>query len=366
MPANIMLRLMRTLRLFIVPTLGLIVAACAAHPALIPQPTSHVSVERFTQSISTQRIGSGFGTFQEYAVPNCPRSGNCSPNGMALGINKRVWFGNQFGGAIDSIDSIGSIRIHTVDKSEGFVNFDVAEASDHTMWFTAWAPDGSHGTIGHLADGSVTLYPQAFMPTFIIRGIENMWFSGTNHISKISSTGAVTTFTLDPNSNPGELVRGPDGNVWFTDEYIGSQIQSRVGKITPTGKVTEFVVPDKTPGGIIGITVGPDANLWFTDGSTTNGITQIGMCTLSGVITMYDTPTTHATAWGITSGPSNDLYFTETGANQIGRVTLNPVRITEYVVPPPSVNPLDIALGADNNIWFTIPGVNLIGEFETH
>ena len=279
---------------------------------------------------------------------------------MALGIDKRVWFGNQFGGTIGSIDSTGSIRIHSVDTSEGLGNFDVAEASDHTMWFTAWAPNRSHETIGHLADGSVTLYHVGFRLSFITRGIKNMWFSGANHIGKISSTGAVSTFTLDSNSNPLDLVLGPDGNIWFTDAYFGTPVQSRIGKITPSGKVTEFVVPDKLPGGIEGITVGPDGNLWFTDNN------QIGMCTLSGSITMYDAPTTDAVTDGITSGPSNDLYFTEMFVNKIAHVTLNPVRITEYFVPPPSTSPLDIALGADNNIWFTVPGSNLIGEFETH
>jgi len=71
----------RAMGVFIVPILGSIVAACAAHPALVPQPTSYVSAGRSIQNASTQQTDSGFGTFQEYSVPDCPRrSGNCWPS----------------------------------------------------------------------------------------------------------------------------------------------------------------------------------------------------------------------------------------------------------------------------------------------
>src|SRR5256885_2216560 len=54
------------------------------------------------------------------------------------------------------------------------------------------------------------------------------------------------------------ITAGSDGNIWFTDS--GNR---KVGRITPSGAVTEFELPDA--GGIaFGIAVGPDKNIWIT------------------------------------------------------------------------------------------------------
>ncbi|HEX3737652.1 MAG TPA: hypothetical protein VHV53_08930 [Solirubrobacterales bacterium] len=51
-----------------------------------------------------------------------------------------------------------------------------------------------------------------------------------------------------------KIVEGPDGNMWFT---IGEEL---VGKITPSGQVTEYEISGlKNP---VGIAPGPDGNLW--------------------------------------------------------------------------------------------------------
>src|SRR5258706_4936915 len=69
------------------------------------------------------------------------------------------------------------------------------------------------------------------------------------------------------------ITRGPDGNLWFT-EYAAN----RIGRITPNGVVTEFVVPGV--GAPFAITAGPDGNLWFTDTNTN----QIGKITPAGLL----------------------------------------------------------------------------------
>ena len=51
------------------------------------------------------------------------------------------------------------------------------------------------------------------------------------------------------------IVTGPDGALWFT----GTQI----GRITPSGKISEFPLPSSSNGG--DITAGPDDALWFTE-----------------------------------------------------------------------------------------------------
>ena len=46
--------------------------------------------------------------------------------------------------------------------------------------------------------------------------------------------------------------------MWFTEQA------GKIGRITATGIVTEFPVPNpnSSPGGL---TIGPDGNLWFTE-----------------------------------------------------------------------------------------------------
>src|SRR6266446_9109543 len=56
------------------------------------------------------------------------------------------------------------------------------------------------------------------------------------------------------------ITAGPDANLWFTDPD-----NSKIGKITTFGVITEYGV------GTVGstrpdvITAGPDGNMWFTD-----------------------------------------------------------------------------------------------------
>jgi streptogramin lyase len=83
--------------------------------------------------------------------------------------------------------------------------------------------------------------------------------------------GQVTEFTggLTPNSGPNRIAAGPDGNLWFTQNIGG------IGRITPTGAITEFAIPS-TNSRPVGIAAGPDANLWFTQNTDPGGIARIG------------------------------------------------------------------------------------------
>ena len=51
---------------------------------------------------------------------------------------------------------------------------------------------------------------------------------------------------------------GPDGNLWFPEG-------GAIGRITPSGAVTEFPLP-KSGSDAGALTVGPDGKLWFPDG----------------------------------------------------------------------------------------------------
>jgi streptogramin lyase len=160
-------------------------------------------------------------------------------------------------------------------------------------------------------------------------------------------------------SEPVDITTGPDGNFWFTEGRSGSP--SQIGRITPTGTITEFSLPTDyaVPSGI---TMGPDGNLWFTE----QGTSRIGKSTLTGTITEFPLPATTFPAgrqptYIASSGSA--VWFTEYGPNAIGQMSISGASAT-YPVPStdPSYGPLGIARGTDGSIWFTELGTNKIGH----
>src|SRR5262245_52334212 len=72
--------------------------------------------------------------------------------------------------------------------------------------------------------------------------------------------------------------------------------------------ITEFRIGISAGALPTSITAGPDGNLWFTE----YGGGQIGRITPLGVVTEFSAGiTAFATPWGITAGPDGNLWFTE-------------------------------------------------------
>jgi streptogramin lyase len=105
-----------------------------------------------------------------------------------------------------------------------------------------------------------------------------------------------------------------------------------------------------------GITAGPDGNLWFTETSAA----AIGRVTTSGTITEFPGLTLGSSPRGITAGPDGNLWFAESGGlGAIGRISTSGA-VTEFTSGLTTLSqPEDIAAGPDGNLWFTekaVPG----------
>jgi virginiamycin B lyase len=106
---------------------------------------------------------------------------------------------------------------------------------------------------------------------------------------------------------------------------LGLILAHRADVATPTPTIAEFALPTAcgaTGCAPAGITRGPDGNLWFTE----QGGNHIGRITPAGTIEEFALPTTCTIEHpcepaGITSGPDGNLWFTEQAANQIGRIS---------------------------------------------
>jgi len=141
----------------------------------------------------------------------------------------------------------------------------------------------------------------------------------------------------------GGIAAGPDGNTWYFD--VG---QNLVGRVTPSGSITQFEVPG-TGAGSEAITGAPDGNIWMVAREPTNGPNWILKVSPAGVITKYPLPK-EVGPEGITWGPDGNVWFTEFWVGKIVRMTPKGA-MTEFPVP---LNPRGIVTGPDHNLWFVV------------
>ena len=216
--------------------------------------------------------------------------------------------------------------------------------------------------------GSITEFPiptpnNMPEPIWITAGPDgNLWFTefsvksaadqGMSKIGRISPSGTITEFPLPTTSSyPWEITSGPDGNLWFTENG-----GNKIGRISPSGTITEYPVPtaQSQPWGI---TAGPDGNLWFTEYL----VNKIGRISPIGTIIEFPLPTAQSAPFGITAGPDGNLWFTELAGTKIGRISPSG-SITEFPIPTASSYPFGITAGPDGNLWFTEWKGNKIGR----
>jgi virginiamycin B lyase len=164
-----------------------------------------------------------------------------------------------------------------------------------------------------------------------------LWFTnaGNNSIGRITTAGAVTSYTGPGISGPQGVASGPDGALWFANAGNNS-----IGRITTAGAVTNY-----TGTGInlpYGIASGPDGALWFAN----NGNNSIGRITTAGTVTNYTGPGM-GHPQGIASGPDGALWFTDYG-NSIGRITTTVTPTVSGVTPRSGVAGTAVTITGQN------------------
>ncbi len=99
------------------------------------------------------------------------------------------------------------------------------------------------------------------------------------------------------------------------------------------------------------ITAGPDGNMWFTDTKAN----AIGRITPKGVITEFDIGAGKL-PYGITAGADGNLWFSEQTNNHIGAINTQGHLVHEYSTPGTDPRPTGITTAPNGDIWFTEPG----------
>ena len=157
-------------------------------------------------------------------------------------------------------------------------------------------------------------------------------------------------------SDPKHIALGSDGNFWFTEGFVRSQVSGHnIGRITPAGAITEFLVCDFCfPNDIV---QGPNGILYFTKSDPSLGrITTSGQL-LSDVIL----PNTSAIGNGLAAQGDN-IWITDFNNNSLWRYRISTGQFTQFPVPTPGANPYDVAVDASGIVWFTEFNANQIGR----
>jgi virginiamycin B lyase len=175
-------------------------------------------------------------------------------------------------------------------------------------------------------------------------------------------------------SEPRHITVGSDGNLWFTegneiftpDSNMGGTFHRNIGRITPTGEITEFRVEDDKCNCLLNdIVQGPGGVLYFTHNNS-----GLGRITTSGVVLDVVVPVdeqgetiTNALGNGI-AAHGNDVWFTDFNNNSLWRYNVLSEEFNRFEVPTQGANPYDVAVAQDGTVWFTEFHANQIGKLD--
>ena len=146
-------------------------------------------------------------------------------------------------------------------------------------------------------------------------------------------------------SSPEHITRASDGNFWFTESFVNDQNATphKIGRITPTGQVTEFNVCDFCfPTDIV---QGSDGVLYFTKNDA-----SLGRITTSGTV-LPDIPAVFSPNGNGLDAHGDDIWFADFNNHSVWRYDIPTETFTEF--PAPNTVPLDVAVAANGIVWFT-------------
>lgn len=189
---------------------------------------------------------------------------------LVAGPDGNVWFGDDSDHpAIGRISSSGEITTFPLPPRSFPILEGPTPGPDGKLWFSVNEPTTAverispGGTIERLQAG---LPPRTeYVGPFASGADGNVWFRiekgpapgkreterGLTAIGRITPGGKITEFShclrpMPEFAGPNSLTRGPDGNVWFTTWPSGEDADPTrasipsIGRITPSGKITEF------------------------------------------------------------------------------------------------------------------------------
>lgn len=125
------------------------------------------------------------------------------------------------------------------------------------------------------------------------------------------------------------------------------------------GSSYDISVPGPQLGSTHELVVGPDGNFWFTQQLQD----RVGRMTYDGQFTFFSTGE-GSQPHGIKFDAQDRLWITRQASNTITQMDLNGNIIANHTIPSPGANPHGLTVARDGKVWFTGREGNLIGYFD--
>lgn len=157
----------------------------------------------------------------------------------------------------------------------------------------------------------------------------------------------------EPGEGPYGVAVPRDGGVWFTLVHGG-----RVGRLSPDGTVAYLSLGDESQPSLLAAAT--ESTVWVTD-STGNRLVHLGVrdarVELIGEVAV---PTPDAQPFGVVALDDGTAWFTELGADALGRIDILG-RVEEFPVGREGSFVSMIATTGDS-LWFTLNAAGLVGH----
>lgn len=295
---------------------------------------------------------------EEFDIP----TPNAGPFWIARGPDGAMWFTMSGSRSIGRVTAAGAM---TAQSTGGATPLLLTPNGDgKTLNFTI----ANSSEVGYVSpDGGVSILPS--VGPFVIQGITGdattaLWVTtSTGRVVHLGANQILHDAVAPANGGPapslGAMTVASDDRIWFADQRAGAP---RMGRALITGSflfqtLTLFFVDLPADSIPVALAAGENGAVWFTDFAG-----YVGRVTREGVVTRRAVPHAQSEPMGITRAPDGSIWFTESGANRVGRIDPTTLELTEFEIPTADSRPAGIAADANNVIWFTERGANKIGR----
>ena len=180
-----------------------------------------------------------------------------------------------------------------------------------------------------------------------------------------SSDSSIAEFPI-PYMNPGPnaIVSAPNHIFWFVEYNTGE-----IGEFNETAKAFNQI-PIPETGGAIPASLALDGlgRIWFTDQNKNNPSVWVLDASASPVaFHQYLTNTPNSTpVFVIVDNGNNDVWFTDTTANNIGKIDHLTGQMTKFTLPTSNSGPAELAFqNGTSYLWVTESFANKVARFDT-
>ena len=231
-------------------------------------------------------------------------------DGLTRGPDGNIWFAEMWDNVIGEISPAGKVTTYKLQQTYGPQN--ITLGPDNHLWITTF-----QGYIGRISivsgKANVAWYQFANQAMHkIINYNGALYFEEDTRIARITTGGSIKEFPLPHGGRVQDIAKGPDGNLWFTENRFDfTTANNFVGYLTPGGVVKEFPI-SKTNGDLSGIAAGGDGKLYFRQGDYLDAVNTAGKLLLSQKLQFI------AGGGSMVEDNNGDVWYAEGVLGQIG------------------------------------------------